>query len=269
LMNPSWNPRAFSFAPSDLLGVFHLVNRFWSGQSAGNLPNVQTRIVTQQKTGAWFGALTSSDQIGVYNGPLTVPIANSSVWSVVDSGQVTVPALPVGALTDLTQNYLTPRPQWGDNTAGGSTARSNWHLLLPSDAETLILQVINASNAPFALATEWLWLYADGLATQQGGAVGTTLSLETAPTANPGHAGGGAGTSGTGVLSVNSEASPFLTLDPLVSCPAVAGSAVGGVGVNQLAGYVSEAPYSVAAADAVPLGMHVELSYSPLYLYPR
>lgn len=267
--NPSWNPRAFSFPAADLLGVFHLVNRFYTAETSNLSTDVQTRIVTQQKTGAWLGALDSSDQLGAYYGLFTSPIQNGGVWSVVDSGQVTIPALPVGAATDLTQLYLTPRPQWGDSNPGGSVCRANWQCLLPTDAETVILQLINANNAPFGVSNSWLWVYVDGLATQQGGASSATYSLEATPAPNPGHAGGGPGTSATGVLSVNSEAAPFVMLDPLVSCPAVAGAAAGGMGVNQFAGYAAEAPYSVTAADTQVLSWRAELRYSPLYLYPR
>lgn len=270
-VNPQWNPRAFSFAPADLLGVFHLINRFYTAEANNLSTDVETRIVTQQKTGAWYGNTSNLDQLGAYYGPYTSPIQSSAVWSVVDSGEVRVPALPAGAATDLTQNYLTPRPQWGDLNTGGSTCRSNWQCLLPVDAETLILQVINADNAPFALSNEWLWVYADGLATQRGDPTAATYSLESAPTPNPGHGGGGYGTGGTGALSVNSEASTYMMLDPLVNVAAVSGAttAAGGSGVNQFAGYAMVAPYDVAAADATGTPMRVELRYSPLYLYPR
>jgi hypothetical protein len=40
------------------------------------------------------------------------------------------------------------------------------------------------------------------------------------------------------------------------------GTAAGGVGVNQLAGYVADGGGAV-------LPLHAEVSYSPLYLYPR
>jgi hypothetical protein len=272
LMNPSWNPRAFSFAPSDALGVYHLFSRFYTAQSLGNLANVQTRVVTQQKSGAWFGALTNSDQFGAYYGPLVAPLTASTTWTPCDSGQANVPALPVGATTDLTQNYLTPRAQWGDNTGGGSTARVNWQLLLPVDGAALIGTLINASNAPFAVTTQWLWSYLDGLLVNRSELLngetlgeGATYSLETAPTAAAGHAGGGAGTTGTGAISINNNADPYLTLDPNISAAAVSGAsgtAAGGVGVNQFAGFIADNAGTV-------LALHAEMQYTPLYLYPR
>ncbi len=150
-MNPSWNPRAFSFAPADLLGVYHLFSRGWTNQSAGNLGNVQTRVETQQKVEPVVWHAGGRDQLGAYYGPFVAPISAASTWTPADSGQVNVPALPVGALTDLTQNYLTPRPQWGDLTAGGSTGRCNWQLLLPIDGSLLVGVVNNPANAPFAV----------------------------------------------------------------------------------------------------------------------
>ncbi len=188
-MNPSWNPRAFSFAPADLLGVYHLFSRGWTNQSAGNLGNVQTRVETQQKVNPWYGTLGDSDQLGAYYGPFVAPISAASTWTAADSGQVNVPALPVGALTDLTQNYLTPRPQWGDLTSGGSTGRCNWQLLLPIDGSLLVGVVNNPANAPFAVTAQWLWAYHDGLALNRaavGDAASATYSLESRAHAEPG-----------------------------------------------------------------------------------
>jgi hypothetical protein len=98
-----------------------------------------------------------------------------------------------------------------------------------------------------------------------GDTAATTYSLETTPQANPAHGGGGPGTQGTGVINVNSGADPALTLDPTLGVAAISnavGTAAGGVGVNQLAGYVADGVGAV-------LPLHAEVSYSPLYLYPR
>ncbi|HEX5571941.1 MAG TPA: hypothetical protein VFX31_11160, partial [Ktedonobacterales bacterium] len=114
----------------------------------------------------------------------------------------------------------------------------------------------------------WLWVYQDGLLLNRaalGDAAAATYSLESAPLPNPGHAGGGPGTSATGAINVNSGADPALILDPTLSVAAVAnatGTAAGGSGVNQLAGYVAD------NAGAV-LPLYAEVQYSPLYLYPR
>jgi hypothetical protein len=268
LVNPGWNPRAFSFAPSDALGVFHLLSRFQSAQSAGNLANVQTRVVTQQKRAAWWGSLTNLDQLGAYFGPWSAPLSASATWTPCDAGQASVPALPVGALTDLTASFLTPRTQWEDTTAGGSTCHCNWQLLLPIDGALLVGVVNNPANAPFGVTTQWLWVYHDGLLLNRAGvgdSAATTYSLETTPSANPGHGGGGPGTQGTGVINVNSGADPTLILDPTLAVAAVStavGVAAGGSGVNQLAGYVADGVGAV-------LPLHAEIAYSPLSLYPR
>ncbi|HZC04227.1 MAG TPA: hypothetical protein VE338_01165 [Ktedonobacterales bacterium] len=264
LVNPSWNPRAFSFAPADLLGVYHLFSRFYSTQSAGNIGNLETRVVTQQKTGAWYGSLTNTDQVGAYNGPFVFPISASATWTPADSGQVNVPALPSGALTDLTQTFLTPRAQWGDITSGGSTCRCNWQMLLPIDGSLLVGIVNNPSNAPFNVTTSWLWVYHDALLLNRaaiGDGASATYSVESLPKPAPAHGGGGPGTSSTGVINVNSGADPALVLDPSVSVAATS-TAAGGNGVNQLAGYVADGSGTV-------LSLHAEIQYSPLYLYPR
>lgn len=186
----------------------------------------------------------------------------SSTWTVADSGQVNVPALPAGALSDLSQTYLTPRAQWWDLTSGGGAFRVNWQALVPVDGSLLLGLVNNPSNSPGALTTSWLWQYVDGLLAARGGAgdgpsdSAATYSLELAPAMAPGHGGGGPGTQTTGTVNVNLGADPYLTLDPQVAATA------GVPGVNQLCGYITD-----AAGDALPLAC--DLIYTPLYLYPR
>jgi hypothetical protein len=261
-----FNPRAFSFAPEDLLGAYHLFGRFWSAQSGANLPNVQTRVVTQQRSQPWFGASDLSDQTGQYNGPWSAPLAASSVWTLTDSGQVNVPALPAGALTSLAQGYLTPRAQWEDTSASGAAFRANWQALLPVDGSLLLGVANNPANGPFAVTARWLWLYADGLLTTRGGPFSgpaATLSIEPAALANPALGGGGPGTQSSGAISVNSGADPYLTLDPTIICaPGADGLATGGPGVNQLTALM-------AGNTGAVLPLACDLVYTPLYLYPR
>ncbi len=108
------------------------------------------------------------------------------------------------------------------------------------------------------MTAQWLWAYHDGLLVNRaavGDSAATTYSIEASPLSAPARGAGGPGTQSTGVININSGADPYLTLDPTVSCGTVAG-------VNQLAGYVAD-----NAGTVLPL--HVELQYSPLYLYPR
>jgi hypothetical protein len=135
---------------------------------------------------------------------------------------------------------------------------------LPIDGSLLVGLVNNPSNGGITVAGQWLWTYLDGLLVNRaavGDAASATYSVESAPLPNPARGAGGPGTSTTGVINVNRAADPYLILDPAVSL-AAATSAAGGSGVNQLAGYVAD------QAGAV-LPLHVELQYSPLYLYPR
>ncbi len=257
-----FNPRAFSFAPDDLLGTYHLFGRFWSAQASGDLPNVQTRVVTQQRAQPWFGASDLSDQTGQYNGPWSAPLAASSTWTLADAGQVNVPALPAGALSDLTQGYLTPRAQWQDISASGATFRANWQALLPVDGSLLLGVANNPANGPFAVSGSWLWLYADGLLAARGGPA-VTLSIEAAALADPARGSGGPGTQSSGSIGVNSGADPYLTLDPTIICaPGAGGMGAGGAGVNQLTALLAD------GAGAVP-PVACDLVYTPLYLYPR
>jgi hypothetical protein len=265
LTSAGFNPRCFSFAAADMLGVYHLFSRAWTAESGGNLANVQTRVVTQQRSQAWFGLASGADQIGAYNGPFSAPLTTGSAWMAVDSGQVNVPALPSGALVDPTQNYLTPRSQWEDLTGGGANFRAGWQALIPVDGSLLLGVLNNPSNSPGAVTTSWLWQYIDGLLTTRGGpgdGPATTYSVETASLQAAAHSGGGPGTQSTGTLNVNLGADPFLTLDPQQAAVSAAGTFAGILGVNQLAGYITD-----TAGDVLPLA--VDLIYTPLYHYPR
>ncbi len=72
---------------------------------------------------------------------------------------------------------------------------------------------------------------------------------------NPAHAGGGPGTQTSGAININSGADPYLTLDP-------AQQLAGNGGVNTLVGCVTDGSGTV-------LPLHLELQYTPLYLWPR
>jgi hypothetical protein len=250
-----WNPRAFSPRPSDAQGTYHLFERHLSKQTTGNLPNVQVRVVAQQLSDPWYGNPNGTDQLGAYTGAWSAPLASSNAWTVVDAGQAPMPPLGAGALTDLTQSYATPRPQWSDATVGGAIAQAGWQMLLPVDGSLLVGVVNNPSNAPFSVTSQWLWGYFDGLGVAYGSPAAWTYSLEATPLPNPAHAGGGPGTQATGAININSGADPHLTLDPTQQL-------AGNGGVNQLAAYIADGSGTV-------LPFHAELQYSPLYLWPR
>ena len=250
-----WNPRAFSFAPADAPGVYHVLARFLTQQVSANLGNVEVRATMQQRLRAWYGALDSSDQLNIYYAPFVFPMTASNAWTVVDSGQVAVPAFNAGALADPTQTYLTPHTQWADLTSGGSVCAINWQMLLPVDGSLLTGVLNNPSNAPFAVAGSWLWTYFDGLGTNLGLPAAWAYSVESSALPNPAHGSGGPGTTGSGAINVNSGADPYLTVDPQLQLG-------GNGGVNQLAAYISDGSGSV-------LPVHADLQYTPLYLYPR
>jgi hypothetical protein len=258
-LSNGFNPRAFSFAPSDMLGAYHLFARAWSGQTTANLVNVQVREVTQQRSQPWFGASDTSDQTGQYNGPWVAPLAAASTWTLADAGQANVPALPAGALTSLAQGYLTPCAQWKDSSTPSAAFRANWQALLPVDGSLLLGVANNPANGPFGVTASWLWLYLDGLLANRGGPAdgpAATLSVEVAPLANPARGGGGPGSQSTGSIGVNSGADPYLTLDPTIVCPAGSGSmGAGGPGVNQFTALMADgagAVLSIACASSTP-----------------
>jgi len=146
-----------------------------------------------------------------------------------------------------------------DLPAGGATGLANWQMLLPVDGSVLVGVLNNAANATFDVSNRWLWWYIDGLLVNRAGASdgpSATFSIEAGAQPNPARGGGGTGTQNTGSLNLNLGADPYLTLDPSVGVPG------GALGVNQLAGYVSNGNGDV-------LGLYAEVQYAPLYLWPR
>lgn len=269
--NGGWNPRAFSFHPADCLGVFHLLERFKTAESLANLGNITERVVMQTKSNAWYGVYPETDQLAEFYGAFLTPLTVSNAWQVVDGGQVAIPAFAQGALTDPTQNYLSPRQQWADNNTDGPLSSANWQLLLPVDGSLVLGVANNPTNASVPVVTEWVWVYLDGLAVNTGvpaqpgspggGNVAWTYSLEVGPTAAPAHGAGGPGTQTTGLINVNSGADPYLSLDPtLTLAPLGAGTLSGGI--NQMGAYVADQAGTV-------LPFVADIVYSPLYLYPR
>jgi len=123
-------------------------------------------------------------------------------------------------------------------------------MLLPVDGSVLVGVLNNAANATFDVSNRWLWWYLDGL----GERAAWSFSVEAAPLPAPAHAGGGPGTQGTGAISVNPAADARLILDP--------GQQINGVSINQCAAYMTD-----GAGGVLPL--HAEITYTPLYLYPR
>jgi hypothetical protein len=183
------------------------------------------------------------------------PYTQQNVWTVYDAGQVAIPPFPVGSLTDLSQTYLTPRSQLGDASGSPQAAQMNFGALLPVDGSLLVAVVNNPSNAPFAVTNQWLWTYFDGLAMAWGGDPGWTYSLESQASPNAGHGGAGPGSQTSGNINVNSGADPCLTLDPSLMNSS-------GVSVQQLVASVSD-----QAGTVLPVAC--EVSYTPLYLWPR
>ncbi|MFI5273336.1 MAG: hypothetical protein ACHQ4H_09935, partial [Ktedonobacterales bacterium] len=241
---------------------YHLFQRFWSSQTVPNLGNLQVRPNVQVRSQAWFGDWSgNTDQLYDAYGAYTVAIAASSTWTVADTGQIVLPPVALGALADPTKNFLTPHGQWADSTAGGSTLRSGWAALLPVDGSLLVGVLNNPANAPFGLSAQWLWAYLDGTLTNRAGAgdgPAWGYSVEGVNgQANPARSAGGAGTQNTGSINLNLGADPYLVLDPSIVV-----AQTGQAGVNQLV-------CSVADGVGAVLGVVAEITYTPLYLWPR
>lgn len=255
-----WNPRFTSPTASDAAGTYHLLARVYTQQTAPNLVNMTVRVATAQQTSLWFSQPSGSDVVGQWTGPYSNPFTARTTWLLADAGQCVLPPFPQGALTDPTALGLTPRTQWADGSASGATGFTNWQVLLPIDGTLLMATANNPSNSAGAVTNKWLWLYSDGLLLNRAGSGDTaawTTSVEPNPLPNPGFGAGGVGTGSSGSININSTADPFLVLDPnQIGILSASG------GVNQLVTLLTDQAVNVQAAFG-------EVSYSPLYLYPR
>jgi hypothetical protein len=253
-----WNPRAFSPKVSDVLGVYHVVQRYQTHDATPT--GVQVRAKTEEALDPWYTDVNTLKTLGTFYGPYQYPLSAASVWTVADAGQVAIPPFARGALRDDTLIYEIPRGEWVGTTAGGAEGDASWMCLLPVDGSLVLGVVNNPSNSPVAAVTnQYLWCYIDGLLTNRAGAYdgpGWTYSIEGLAVPAPAHGGGGAGTQNTGAINVNSGGDPYLVLDPTLQLSGQSG------GINQMVAYVAD------GAGAV-LPFYGELAYSPLYLYPR
>lgn len=257
-----WNPRALSPKAADALGTYHVLARYRTFDASPAL--VQVRAKTEELLDPWYQDVNTAKSIGTYFGPYVNPLAAGNVWTVADAGQVQIPPFLRGALRDDSQVFEVPRGEWVGSAAGGAEGDAGWLALLPVDGSVLAGVVNNPANSFLTIATSWLWVYVDGLLVNRAGSgpggmqdgPGWTYSLEAGPLSAPGHGGGGPGTQGTGTVNVNNGADPYLMLDPTVQIAGQSG------GINQVVGYVAD------GAGAV-LALHAQVSYSPLYLWPR
>ena len=244
---------------ADVAGVYHLIARVRSAESSGNLPSVGVRVVTGQQTDSGLKVVSGTDIVGQSFGPWVYPLTAANTWQVVDAGQALLPPFPQGALTNPANLFLTPRTQWQDTSGSSANGNTDWQALLPIDGSLLMASLNNPGNSSGAVTNSWLWVYADGLLLNRGGQgdiAAWTLSTETSATPNPANGASGVGNSGTGSLNVNPAADPCLTLDPAQD------GANGVTGVNQMVAILAD-----QAGSVYPV--FTEISYSPLYLYPR
>jgi hypothetical protein len=95
-----------------------------------------------------------------------------------------------------------------------------------------------------------------------GDSPAATYSVESEALQVAAHSAGGPGTQSTGAPNINLGADPYLTLDPQQAAVSATGTFAGVLGVNQLAGFMTD-----TAGDVLPLAC--DLIYTPLYHYPR
>lgn len=239
--------------PSDQLGTYRLLTRFWSAESAGNLPSVRVRVDHPLQTDPWF---TTNPLLSQFYGPYRAPLTASSTWTLVDAGLTPVPPFPAGALNDGSSLYYRIIASWQDLVSSAS-ARSNWGALLPVDATTLVGIVNNPANSTLT-ETAWVLLYFDGLLAGRNTLYDTSsaaYSIETVPVPAPAHAAGGPGTIGSGNINLNQTGNTEISLDPGL------GGSSGMGGINEMLGVLTD-------GNGAVLPLVTQVRYIPNYNYP-
>jgi hypothetical protein len=269
LSTSGWSPRSVVPKASDSLGTYHVLSRLRSQDPTPT--GVQVRAKSEELLDPWYQDAGTLKLLGTYYGPYVNPLSAGNVWTVCDAGQVQLPPFARGGLRDDSQVYEGPRGEWVGTTPGGAEADQNWITLLPIDGSLLTGVINNPNNNAVASATGWLWCYVDGLLVNRAGSgaalggagqdgPGWTYSIETAALPAPAHGGGGVGSQSTGPINVNNAGDPYLTLDP---AQGVSGNQTTSGGVNQLVGIVADGGAGTVFA------LQTEVTYSPLYLWPR
>ncbi|HLZ24294.1 MAG TPA: LamG domain-containing protein, partial [Ktedonobacterales bacterium] len=246
----------------DANGVYHFLLRAKTTQSAGNLSKVQALLYAGEQD----PANPTTGGFDIYAGPLLTPFTVSNQWQTLDLGQVKLPLWPRTSLMDTSKFPVNLWVGINDTNASAGTYTLNWHMLLPVDGLLLMATIANSPSGASYAAT-WFWYFTDGLTLATGKPPAWMMQPWTAGSygivntgaPSPTYAVGGAGSTaaGLGGISITPTSDPYLVLDPSQS----AGSS-GGSGVNQLVGLLTD------NLDTV-LPLCTEITYSPLYLYPR
>lgn len=236
------NPGPLAYSAVVEQGVYHLLTLVKTGNASPTVVLIQPDIVE----------LSNGVDVGRSQGTGVFPFTAQNTWTLADTGQVNLPPYPLSSLADNTK--ISGTASTTSSGSGGSQLTANWVALLPVDAETgVFILGSNANNT--AITAQWFYVYWDGLA------LSAPHSVETASLPNPSHAASfpvnasWAFQKEYGVSNLG-DASPLL--DPALT------TTVGGTlwrGVNQ---------FTVIAADnaAAIWPATVEITYSPLYLYP-
>ena len=228
---------------SDLVGIYHLLLRARNRDASPTSHNLQADSYLLQHP--WLGNANNQDRLGLYQGPFAYPFSGNS-WSIVDAGQVVIPAFPINTLADATQLYATVASQI---TTNPSAVDIDWGALLPVDGDLIAVTFQNPTGS--VTLNGWVWLYVDGLSLYQSGQSSVTWSLETMALPGTLHAGGGFGTVAQVVPSVNSSGTAATLIDPTLPN-----------GVNQWVIVLTD-----GVGTVIPATCHV--TYAPLYLSVR
>lgn len=234
-----------------MIGLYHLFGRAQSNQATiGNLT----------VTAGYLQGVSGSTALGYANESTQLTaFSAANTWTAVDIGQMAVPATAYGGLAGTPYDASTmgyPRILWRDSTGGGSNLTQNWWSAVPVDGSLLIGTYNNPSNSGVTLTSSWIWGFSDPLALSvNSGTAAWRRQLNQGPQASPNNAAGGPGGNSTQFIGINPSCEPYLRIDPT-------NDGQNSSGTNLIVGHVTD-------GNAAVMAVSTEVSYSPLYEWPR
>lgn len=235
----NFEPFFFTGTAANYSGIYHLLTR--SRVIDAGFASDTVQAVAYLLQNPWLGQYaTKLDRLGVYQGPISLPWTATNTWTLLDTGQITLPPFALSGQADPTKLYTTAAALFPTSAGEVDT---DWGMLLPVDSDVVSARFAN--NTSGVALPGYIWQSFNGLDANPS----VAWSLESGYLPNPGHAGGGFGLLSDLTPSLDSYGTPIPHVDPTI-----------GGGVNQWAVALLD-----GAVNMVPV--QVMIRYAPLYLY--
>lgn len=231
----------FGTNAADWIGTFHLLCR--AETTGGATPTAQSWAI-----GTLYGNNPALSSFALFNTSLVQPFAANGVQTMVDLGQVIFPPNAPTTFADVTQAATLLQLMTNTGSQASVNVIPNGVLLLPTDGETIIINVTN----PSSVTNLYIAMVMDGW---QSSLAFLYSASPVFALANAFSAGQATSLLGNSETSLTATGNRRVLVDPNLP-------GRNGTGVNQWGVLMTD-------ANAAVYPLIAQLSYVPQYLYPQ